>query len=436
MSIVFALATPAAKSAICIFRVSGEGCLKSLNELIEKPLDGHRVFGVRPIYFKKRLLDTVGVISFKGPESYTGEDSFEIYAHGGLGVMSLFVDLFKSAGFDEAPPGEFTKRAFLNGKLSLSEAEAVVDVIDSSAEEDVFLSSQSLSGEFSKAVVGFAEDIDFIRVRVEGEIDFSDEGEDFLDGSLFNDLDNLISRFDLFVGGCLNKKNRLVKNKVLFVGPVNSGKSSVFNRLLGFERALVSNIPGTTRDLIESEVFYNDLSFSIFDSAGLRETDDLIEAKGMALAVDEIESVDVVVGVFEKNDPVVMAQFNEMAKNKVYIQVLNKIDLGDSDVTGFDCCLSAKTGEGFDFFKAALIGAFAAEDSHSSTYLVRERHISLFEESVLSLKGALGRLKKAEVMELAAEDLKIARSCLDEIVGFKSSDDLLGDIFSTFCIGK
>ena len=232
------------------------------------------------------------------------------------------------------------------------------------------------------------------------------------------------------------KKNRLVKNKVLFVGPVNSGKSSVFNRLLGFERALVSNIPGTTRDLIESEVFYNDLSFSIFDSAGLRETDDLIEAKGMALAVDEIESVDVVVGVFEKNDPVVMAQFSEMAKNKVYIQVLNKIDLGDSDVTGFDCCLSAKTGEGLDFFKATLIGAFAAEDSHSSTYLVRERHISLFEESVLSLKGALGRLKKAEVMELAAEDLKIARSCLDEIVGFKSSDDLLGDIFSTFCIGK
>ena len=299
-----------------------------------------------------------------------------------------------------------------------------------------FLSSQSLSGEFSKAVVGFAEDIDFIRVRVEGEIDFSDEGEDFLDGSLFNDLDNLISRFDLFVGGCLNKKNRLVKNKVLFVGPVNSGKSSVFNRLLGFERALVSNIPGTTRDLIESEVFYNDLSFSIFDSAGLRETDDLIEAKGMALAVDEIGSVDVVVGVFEKNDPVVMAQFSEMAKNKIYIQVLNKIDLGGSDVTGFDCCLSAKTGEGFDFFKAALIDAFAAEESHSSTYLVRERHISLFGESVLSLKGALSRLKKAEVMELAAEDLKIARSCLDEIVGFKSSDDLLGDIFSTFCIGK
>ena len=145
MSIVFALATPAAKSAICVFRVSGEGCLSSLSKLIEKPLDGHRTFNVRPVYFNKRLLDTVGIISFKGPESYTGEDSFEIYAHGGLGVMSLFVDLFKSVGFDEAPPGEFTKRAFLNGKLSLNEAEAVVDVIDSSAGEDVFLSSLSLS---------------------------------------------------------------------------------------------------------------------------------------------------------------------------------------------------------------------------------------------------------------------------------------------------
>jgi tRNA modification GTPase len=436
MSVVFALATPAAKSAICVFRVSGKGCLESLNDLIEKPLEGHRVFEVRPVYFNKRLLDTVGVISFKGPESYTGEDSFEVYAHGGLGVMSLFVDLFKSLGFDEAPPGEFTKRAFLNGKLSLNEAEAVVDVIDSSAVEDVYLSSRSLSGDFSKAVIAFAEEIDFIRVRVEGEIDFSDEGQEFLDGSLFNDLVNLITRFDLFTGGCLNKKNRLVKNKVLFVGPVNSGKSSVFNRLLGFERALVSNIPGTTRDLIESEVFYNDLSFSIFDSAGLRDTDDLIEARGIALAVDEIKNVDVVVGVFEKKDSVVMDYFEKISKSKIYISLLNKVDLGLVDSSGFDCCLSAKTGEGFELFKERLKGVFAEENNSDSTFLVRQRHINLFEESVLNLRAALDKLRKAEVLELAAEDLKIARSCLDEVVGFKSSDDLLGDIFSTFCIGK
>jgi tRNA modification GTPase len=125
-----------------------------------------------------------------------------------------------------------------------------------------------------------------------------------------------------------------------------------------------------------------------------------------------------------------------MAKNKIYLQVLNKIDLGASDVTNFDCCLSAKTGEGFDLFKAALINAFAGESTSGSTYLVRQRHINLFGESVLSLRGALERLRRGEVMELAAEDLKIARSCLDEVVGFKSSDDLLGDIFSTFCIGK
>ena len=253
MSVVFALATPPAKSAICVFRVSGQGCLKGLSKLLNGSLINHRVFSLKSIYQDERLVDKVGVVSFKGPESYTGEDSFEIYAHGGLGVMTLLVEIFKELGFEEAPPGEFTKRAFLNNKISLNEAESVVDVIDSSNVEDVFLSSKSLSGDFTRAVFEFAKEIDFLRVRVEGEIDFSDEGQDFLDSSLLDDLKTLISRFNLFVGGCVNKKSRSTKRKVLFVGPVNSGKSSVFNRLLGFERALVSDIPGTTRDLIESE---------------------------------------------------------------------------------------------------------------------------------------------------------------------------------------
>ena len=439
MSVVFALATPPAKSAICVFRVSGQGCLKGLSKLLNGSLINHRVFSLKSIYQDERLVDKVGVVSFKGPESYTGEDSFEIYAHGGLGVMTLLVEMFKELGFEEAPPGEFTKRAFLNNKISLNEAESVVDVIDSSNVEDVFLSSKSLSGDFTRAVFGFAKEIDFLRVRVEGDIYFSDEGQDFLDSSLLDDLKTLISRFNLFVGGCVNKKGRSTKRKVLFVGPVNSGKSSVFNRLLGFERALVSDTPGTTRDLIESEVFYNNLSFHVSDSAGFRETDDLIESKGIDYGVSQIGESDVVVGIFDSESIVFHQKFRDLVGDKSFISLLNKIDLGVAGrevVDGIDCMVSAKTGAGFDEFKSLLEKTFENNVLTDSTYLVRDRHIKLFNESVENLGNSFDKLKVGGPLELAAEDLKMARSCLDGVVGLKTADSLLGDIFSSFCIGK
>src|SRR6056300_323923 len=205
MSVVFALATPPAKSAICIFRVSGPGCLDAIKKITGSGLKKARTFYLRP---------------FLDP-------------HGGLCVVSLIVDVFKGLGFDEAPPGEFTKRAFLNNKISLNEAEAVVDVIDSSSREGVYLSTKSLSGTFTDAVVDFSKTIDFLRVGVEGEIDFSDEGEDFLNSSLVGDLDKMVTDFSLFVDGCVGRKHYSTKNKILFVGPVNSGKSSDLPELTG-----------------------------------------------------------------------------------------------------------------------------------------------------------------------------------------------------------
>ena len=376
------------------------------------------------------------MVLFKGPDSYTGEDSFEVYAHGGLGVMALVVDVFKDVGFDEAAPGEFTKRAFLNNKISLNEAESVVDVIDSSDAESVYLSSSSLSGSFTKNIIGFSEKIDFYRVRVEGEIDFSDEGEDFMDSSLEGDLQTTIRDFSFFVDGCVSKKNYSVKNKILFVGPVNSGKSSVFNRLLGFERALVSNIAGTTRDLVESELFYNNTSFSLSDSAGIRETKDEIESKGIDLTLEQIGAADVVVGIFDSSDSGVINSFSDLVKNKKYITVYNKLDLGVPRSGDFDCLVSAKTGEGFNELKGVLADAFKVCENNDYTYLVRDRHISLFNSSLENLRSALLKIKNVEGLELVAEDLRLARKSLDDVVGVKTSDSLLGDIFSSFCIGK
>jgi tRNA modification GTPase len=437
MSVVFALATPPAKSAICVFRVSGQGCLKKVKTLTGSSPDKPRTFYLRPLLNKDGVLvDRVGMIFFKGPESYTGEDSFEIYAHGGLGVMALIVEVFKGVGFEEAAPGEFTKRAFLNNKISLNEAESVVDVIDSSSAESVYLSSSSLSGSFTERVVGFSKTIDFFRVCVEGEIDFSDEGEEFLDSSLLDNLKKTLEDFSSFISECVSKKNYSVKNKVLFIGPVNSGKSSVFNRLLGFERALVSDVAGTTRDLVESELFYNNVSFSLSDSAGIRNTDDKIESRGIGLALDQINSADVVVGVFDSFNKGVMKKFSSLVENKKYIKVFNKLDLGEPAVDVFDCLVSAKTGEGFGGLKNVLADSFKVNEQNNCSYMVRDRHISLFNSSLESLKSALLKIESVEGLELVAEDLKLARKSLDAIVGIKTPDSLLGDIFSSFCIGK
>jgi tRNA modification GTPase len=273
-------------------------------------------------------------------------------------------------------------------------------------------------------------------VRVEGEIDFSDEGEDFLDPSLISNLKTTIEDFSFFISGCVSKKNYSIKNKVLFIGPVNSGKSSVFNRLLGFERALVSNVAGTTRDLVESELFYNNASFSLSDSAGIRNTEDEIESRGISLALDQINSADVVVGIFDSFNKDEMKRFSSLVHSKKYIKVYNKLDLGEPAVNTFDCLVSAKTGEGFGELKDVLADAFKVGEQSDYSYMVRDRHISLFNSSLQSLKDAAIKIENVEGLELVAEDLKLARKSLDAIVGVKTSDSLLGDIFSSFCIGK
>ena len=438
MSSVFALATPATKSALCVFRVTGSGCLDVFDSIFTKELNEPRKFYQRSLVSGSTVIDTVGVVFFEGSSSYTGEDSFEVYAHGGLAVMGSVVDLFKQVGFDEAGPGEFTKRAFLNGKLSLSEAESVVDVINASSNEVLEISLNSLRGGFSDEVFGFSKRLDALRKFVEGSIDFSDEDYDFIkEGGVVDDVSRLCADFGGFVNKCFLSGESGMKKVVLFVGPPNSGKSSLFNRLLGFERALVSDVPGTTRDLIESEVFYNNSSFRVLDSAGIRKTDDVIEGKGIELAVSQIESADVVVGVFDSVDPLALLEIKSLVVDKVFISVLNKLDLGLKDEGSlFDVLLSAKTGEGVVELKKLISSSSVIKGLVDKEYFARSRHIKLFNEGLVFLEAAMVKLRSGADVELAAEDLKLARVALDEVVGAKTSDSLLGDIFNDFCIGK
>ena len=351
--------------------------------------------------------------------------------------MSSFVSLFKSVGFDEAARGEFTKRAFLNNKMSLNEAEALGDLIDATDERGVLLSGGSLFGGMSSSISSFANEIDQIRVRVEAEIDFSDEGNEYMDGGLVGDLNSLINRIDSFISGCINKNMFSQKNNVLLVGPVNSGKSSVFNRLLGFERAIVSNTPGTTRDIISSELFYESNVFSIQDSAGIRETNNKVEGVGIDLSLSQIKSADLVVGVFDVFDKGLIKNFRGLANNTSFISIQNKTDVNKKNFEYFDCCVSAKTGDGFDDLKRLILSSFnrgVKKDDYK--FMIRDRHNKLFQDVVKNLISAQKGLKESLSLDLVAEDLRLARSCLDELVGEKFSDSLLGDIFSSYCIGK
>ena len=434
---VFALATPPAKSAICIFGVSGKGCHSGLKKLIKNKSFEIGRFHVRGFYKGDRLVDKAGLVVFKGPNSYTGDDSFEVYAHGSLGVMSAFVKAFEGVGFEEAAGGEFTKRAFLNNKMSLNEAEALGDLIDATDDKEAVLSGSSLFGGLSSNISSFADEIDQIRVRVEAEIDFSDEDNEYMDEGLVDGLGNLVNRFNSFVSGCVNKKMFSQKNNVLLVGPVNSGKSSVFNRLLGFERAIVSNTPGTTRDIISSELFYESNVFSIQDSAGIRETDNKIEGVGIDLSLSQIKNADLVMGVFDVFDKTLIKNFKDLAKNTSFISVQNKTDISKENFDYFDCCVSAKTGDGFDDLKKLILSSFnkgVKKDDYK--FMIRDRHNKLFQDVVKNLISAQKGLKENLSLDLVAEDLRLARSCLDELVGEKFSDSLLGDIFSSYCIGK
>ncbi|MDA8884615.1 tRNA uridine-5-carboxymethylaminomethyl(34) synthesis GTPase MnmE [Gammaproteobacteria bacterium] len=438
MNTVYALATPASKSALCIFRVSGDGCLDSFNVIFDKHLKEPRTFYHRSLMFEEKVIDRVGVVFFQGSSGFTGEDSFEIYAHGGLAVMGSIVDLFKELGFDEAGPGEFTKRAFLNNKISLSEAESVIDVINASDKDFLEISVNSLSGGFSEEVFGFSARVDQLRKFVEGSIDFSDEDYDFIaEGGVVDDVSRLCADFGGFINKCFLAGEGDLRQSVLFVGPPNSGKSSLFNRLLGAERALVSEVPGTTRDLIESEVFYNNSSFGVMDSAGIRDTADEVEKQGIGLTMVEIEKADVVVGVFDFLSRGRLLEISNLVGDKNFISVLNKSDTGlDNDFQGFDLFVSAKTGDGMVELKKKISSYSQTEKLSEHKYFARTRHIKLFNSGLGFLEAAMFKLRAGEDVELAAEDLRLARVSLDEVVGVKTSDSLLGDIFKDFCIGK
>tara|TARA_B100001778_G_scaffold87143_1_gene70784 strand:+ start:1315 stop:2634 length:1320 start_codon:yes stop_codon:yes gene_type:complete len=439
MSIVYALATPPAQSAICVFRVSGQGCLRFLPELFSSKLDEPRYFYKTEMYSKGFFVDSVAVVFFKGPKSFTGEDGFEVYAHGGLAVMSKIVEAFTDLGFQEAGPGEFSKRAFLNNKISLSQAEAVSDLIEASSKEEASRVSMVLSGDFESRVFDFSGRLDALRVLVEGEIDFTDEDEVFVENlaDLRADVSSLSAEFSSFAGACSSKKNNLSKPRVLIAGPPNTGKSSLFNSLLARNRSIVSSVAGTTRDLIDSELVLQNIVLTLGDSAGVRDTEDLIEGAGINISFSEIKNSDLVILVFDSETKDSVSFFKDLLGENECLLVYNKIDLSDERPEGFDLFVSAIKMDGLNDLRKLLDKKLSNSKSEPDlSYLVRERHVDIFSEVSSRLALVSTSIESNESLDVIAENLKTCRDLLAEVVGIKTSDELLGEIFSSFCIGK
>ena len=439
MSIVYALATPPAQSAICVFRVSGEGCLDALPELFSSRLEEPRFFYKTEMLNKGCFVDSVAVVFFKNPRSFTGEDSFEVYAHGGLVVMSKVVEAFDAVGFKEAQPGEFSKRAFLNNKISLSQAEAVSDLITASSKEEASRLSLVLGGDFENRIFDFSGQLDALRVLVEGEIDFTEEDEVFVKNlsELGDNVSRLSAEFSGFAGACSSKKGALNKPKVLLAGPPNTGKSSLFNSLLSRSRSIVSSAAGTTRDLIESELVLQNMVLTLGDSAGVRDTDDIIEGAGIDISFDEIKRSDLVVLVFDEETKGSVSYFEELLGEQEHLLVYNKIDVSNQRPANFDLFVSAKEKVGLGNLRRLLDKRLSKGKGEADlTYLVRERHINIFLEVSSRLDLISSSIEKNESLDIVAENLKTCRDLLAEVVGIKTSDALLGEIFSSFCIGK
>lgn len=434
---IFALATPIAQSAIAVFRLSGVGCCDVFNGVLKKPISKYREVFLRDVFWDGALIDRCSVVFYSGPHSYTGEDSVEVFCHGGLSVIKSLTGVFFGLGFREAEPGEFSRIAFENGKLSLNEVEAVADLIYSEDVERSLLSSEAVAGKLSDIISSLGEEVDELRVFVEGSIDFSDEDYDFiLEGGVEERLKKIQSSLIDLIDASLVSTKKLSKNRVLFLGPPNTGKSSLFNRLLGFERALVSSMPGTTRDLIDSEMFYNSINMELVDSAGVRDTDDLVEAEGVALSGNEIPESALILIVLDHVTESLAGVFKSMVIGKNHLMVFNKSD-EKNPVEDYDCVVSAKSGSGIQELKKMVFNSIQqGKNCSKKTFIIRERHLALFNAALSSLDDCMEKILNERDIDVAAEDLKLVRSSFDEFLGIKYPDELLGDIFNDFCIGK
>jgi tRNA modification GTPase len=436
---IVAAATPPGTGGVGMVRISGDKVEAIANAMLgslpEPRFATHHTF--RNV--AGEALDTGIAIYFPGPASFTGESVLELHGHGGPVVVSMLIDAVVELGARQAQPGEFTKRAFLNDKLDLAQAEAIADIISSGTEQAARAALHSLSGAFSSAVDALAEQLVRLRMHVEAAIDFPEEEIDFLsDDALSARIEECARSFDELrnqarVGRVLRDGYRAV-----IVGRPNAGKSSLLNRLSGEEAAIVTEVAGTTRDVLREQINVDGLAVELIDTAGLRDDPDRIEAEGIRRAREALKSADAVLWIQDASEAVATNIDEDVPEGAEIIIVRNKIDVsgdeaGDQDGVIF---LSAKTGDGIDALRERLRQAAGYRNLGEGAFTTRKRHIDALRRAAEHFDTGRRAPEEAKAGELLAEELRLAQEALGEITGAVSSDDLLGRIFSEFCIGK
>lgn len=443
---IAAVATPPGRGGVGIIRVSGSKAKEIATQILGR-CPAPRQADYLPFKDTRgQIIDNGIALYFPNPNSFTGEDVLELQGHGGPVVLDMLLSTVLALGARAARPGEFSERAFLNGKLDLAQAEAIADLIDSASEQAARSAVRSMQGEFSQQVHGLVQKLIELRVYVESAIDFPEEEIDFLsEGNVGEKLAAIQEQLQKVQASA--KQGCLLKDGMTLViaGQPNAGKSSLLNALAGQDRAIVTDTPGTTRDVLREEINIDGMPVHIVDTAGLRESGDQVEQEGIRRAWDEISRADRVllvvdegVGVTEKDQQIL----EQIPKNLPVTLIRNKVDLYTNEFriklvnVGEEINISAKTGKGVDKLCNHLKAVMGFQSSGEGAFMARRRHLDALERAAEQLENGRVQLETHNAGELLAQNLHYAQESLSKITGEFHSDDLLGEIFTSFCIGK
>lgn len=447
---IIAVATAPGKAGVGVIRISGQHLSALVSALFQKKLSPRQASLLTLFDEQGQAIDQLIAIYFVGPASFTGEDVLELQCHGGPQLLELVMkrclELGKEQGLVIAEPGEFTLRAYLNNKIDLAQAEAIADLIDAQSEAAVRGAARSLKGAFSDDINNLIEEITQLRILVESTLDFPEEEIEFLENAQARQrLTAVKEKLQALRAGA--KQGKILRDGIQLVlaGAPNVGKSSLLNRLAGEEVAIVTPIAGTTRDRVKESITIDGVPIHIIDTAGLRETLDLVEARGIERSWDAIRFADLVIFLTdaesgEEQDSLKIQILRELPPKCAVLEIMNKADLlqGPSKIaSGKALLISAKTGAGIEQLKQKILELVGWAGPQEGAILARRRHLDCIERAAEHIeKSEQFAANGNNSLELFAEELSLAQKHLGEITGKLLPDDLLGKIFSQFCIGK